>query len=67
MLLRELPRSAEGRAVTACCDGRGQVKHGEGALSFVTLCRDPECVARRERAWAIECGEIEPDAAGDRP
>ena len=53
--------------MTACCDGRGQVKHGEGALSFVTLCRDPECVARRERAWAIECGEIEPDAAGDRP
>lgn len=40
-----------------CCDGRGQVHHGFGALSYVTLCRDAECVAERERAWAKECGE----------
>ena len=45
---------------TACCDGMGQVHHGEGALGYVTLCRNPGCVARRERAWAIECGEIKP-------
>jgi hypothetical protein len=44
-------------APASCCDGYGQVHHGEGALSWVTLCRDAECVARREAAWAAECGE----------
>lgn len=35
--------------------------HYEGPLSYVLPCRDPACVARRERAWAVECGEVEPD------
>lgn len=48
-----------------CCDGRGQVHevagddpHYVGPLSFVVLCRDPECIARRDAAWALECGEV---------
>lgn len=41
-----------------CCDGSGQVHHGFGALGYCTLCLDPECVARRQREWAIECGEL---------
>jgi hypothetical protein len=45
------------RNTAGCCDGYGQVHHGEGALSWVTLCRDADCVARREAAWAAECGE----------
>jgi hypothetical protein len=53
---------AEGRehspaAPASCCDGSGQVHHGEGPLRYVTLCRDADCVARREAAWAAECGE----------
>ena len=51
------------RNVAGCCDGHGQVHHGFGALGYVTLCTDAECVARRERAWAIECGEITEDPA----
>jgi hypothetical protein len=52
----EHPRNTEG-----CCDGRGQVPHGFGALSYVTLCEDRECMARREAEWARMCGE-DPDA-----
>jgi hypothetical protein len=47
-----------------CCDGDGQVHHGEGALSWVTLCRNADCVARREAAWAKECGET--PASGEK-
>jgi hypothetical protein len=47
----------EHQAPAGCCDGDGQVHHGSGALSYVTLCRNAECVARREAAWAAECGE----------
>jgi hypothetical protein len=49
--------AANVRNTAGCCDGDGQVHHGEGALSWVTLCHDPACVARREAAWAAECGE----------
>lgn len=39
-----------------CCDGNGQVSHGDGALSWVTLCPngcgsagwDAECADERE-------------------
>lgn len=33
------------------CDGQGQVHHGEGALSYVTLCKDEACWERRQQAW----------------
>lgn len=33
------------------CDGHGQVHHGEGALHWVTLCRDPGCRERRDAAF----------------
>jgi hypothetical protein len=43
------------RNTAGCCDGRGQVHHGEGALSFVTLCPNG-CAAR---AWDEECEQPE--------
>lgn len=43
--------------VAGCCDGHGQVHHGFGALSYVTLCQDPECVAWRDAGWSHFCGE----------
>lgn len=55
-----------------CCDGSGQEHHvagndpNVGALSYVSLCLDPECVARREAAWARECGEEPALASPDR-
>jgi hypothetical protein len=38
-----------------CCDGRGQVHHGEGALSFVTLCPN----GCGSKAWDADCEEAE--------
>lgn len=32
------------RNTHGCCDGTGQVHHGEGALSYVTQCQNPSCV-----------------------
>jgi hypothetical protein len=45
----------DARTAIGCCDGRGEVRHGAEALSFVTLCLDPLCVARRRAEWAAEC------------
>jgi hypothetical protein len=56
--------AANVRNTAGCCDGSGQVHHGSGALSWVTPCRDADCVARREAAWAAECGET--PASGDK-
>lgn len=53
------------RNTAGCCDGHGQVHHGRGALSYVTLCRDPACMARREAEWARLCGEHDERAAAD--
>jgi hypothetical protein len=41
----------EHQAPASCCDGYGQVHHGEGALSYVTLCRNRECLERGVAAW----------------
>jgi hypothetical protein len=38
------------RNTAGCCDGRGQVHWYGGALAFVSPCREPVCVARREAA-----------------
>jgi hypothetical protein len=43
------------RNTAGCCDGRGQVHHGEGALSFVTLCPN----GCGSKAWDAECEEAE--------
>lgn len=56
---RALPTGAHADNTAGCCDGRGQVHHGSGALHYVTLCRDADCLERREREWARECGEDE--------
>jgi hypothetical protein len=48
------PRVVQGeehQAPASCCDGYGQVHHGEGALSYVTLCRNRECLERGIAAW----------------
>jgi hypothetical protein len=39
------------RNTAGCCDGDGQVHHGEGALSYVTPCRNRECLERGVAAW----------------
>jgi hypothetical protein len=43
--------AANVRNTAGCCDGDGQVHHGEGALSYVTLCRNRECLERGVAAW----------------
>jgi hypothetical protein len=50
------------RNTAGCCDGRGQVHHGEGALAFVTLCPNG-CGAK---AWDEECerADLLADLAG---
>lgn len=62
------------RNTAGCCDGSGQVHHVAhddphyvGPLAFVTLCRDPACMARREEAWARECGELPATSLDSNP
>jgi hypothetical protein len=45
------PLSANLRNTAGCCDGYGQVHHGSGALSYVTLCRNPKCLEKGVAAW----------------
>lgn len=48
-----------------CCDGTGQVHHvaGDnphyvGPLSYIALCHDKACMARRAAAWDRECEPV---------
>jgi hypothetical protein len=56
--------AAHVRNTAGCCDGYGQVYHGEGALSYVTLCRNRECLERGVAAWTDP--QHETPALGDK-
>lgn len=52
-----------------CCDGSAQVHQSAtddpnyvGALSYVTLCKNPECMERIRAAWDAPTGAPAPPA-----